>query len=271
MDNYIDQYLKYISGVLRFSKCTIKAYSTRLYSFSDFLDNKEPAKLSIDDIQSYSQFLSDKYPAITHRHYLVALKSFLKYLNKQNITTIRNEQIELPKVPDRHIDFMQPDEIKQFISSCDLPRDKAIISLLSESGLRVSELANLQSSQINFQTKKINIIGKGGKARIAFFGKNTISYLQPIVKMPYIFGGKEPISTRTVQKIIKKTSRKIGWLDKNITPHTFRHSFASNLLNNGLDIRAVQEMLGHKSISTTQIYTHFTNGQLQHLYQKHLA
>jgi len=269
MKKDIDNFIAYLSGVLRSSPLTAKAYGIRLSAFSGWCGDKELKLITEKDLMDYTQYLANKYQSITQRHYLVALKSFLKYQNKHCQEIIGSEAVVLPKMADKYISFLDPQEIGRLFNSCDTDRDRAVISLLYDTGLRVSEMTNIRTEKIDFADKKITIIGKRGKARLVFFTDRTKDLLLRIASSPFLFGGQNPTTPRTIQKIIKKAAAKIGVPFKQITPHTLRHSFATNLMNTGLDIRAVQEMLGHTSILTTQRYTHFTDGQLQHLYQQH--
>ena len=276
MKQYIDQYIEHLTLNRRFSANTIHSYKIRLKKFNETV-KKKPQELTEEDIEKYSRSLAQHYPASTQRDYLICAKNFLKFLGKKKIITELIYEIEMPKVPERPLIFLTPEEVSAFIDGCKTLRNIAIISLLYDTGLRISELTNLKRNQIDFNNGKVIITnGKGGKIRLAFITSDTKERLTAYLKTrhdnsPYLFINKNSKTKLTIQGVecfIKITADYIGQ-DKNITPHTFRHSFATNLLENGLDIRIVQELLGHKSITSTQIYTHITNQKLQQYHHQY--
>lgn len=249
----------------------------------------------------------------TQNYHLIALRSFLKYLARQDITSLAPERIELADTPDKEITFLDPEEVLRLLQAPKPTtlmgaRDFAILALLFSTGLRVAELTALDRDQINLKTDEITVIGKGGKARLVFLSEDARNALANYVKRrkdrdPALFvrHGKRAanlsrapkkrigedqmaegdytlriegkatselrLTPRSVQRIVKKHALKAG-ITKDVHPHTLRHSFATDLLGNGADIRSVQQLLGHSSITTTQIYTHVTNKQLRDIHKK---
>lgn len=222
----------------------------------------------------------------TQNYYLIALRSFLKYLRKQGITSLSPERIELAKVPERHIDLISPVELDRLIGGADAVderglRDRAILELLFSTGLRVSELCSL-NTDLDISRDSFPIRGKGEKVRVVFLSdtaKNAIrAYLKKrtdleealFVNVPLKRGStaaRSRLTPRSIEMLMKTYAAKAG-ITKKVTPHVLRHSFATDLLNNGADIRSVQQLLGHASISTTQIYTHVTDTHLQEVHKK---
>jgi site-specific recombinase XerD len=220
----------------------------------------------------------------TQNYYMIALRVFLKYLTKRGITAMPRDQIELAKTPERTLDLISPEELTRLLNSPngnDLKdlRDKAILELLFSTGLRVSELCSL-TNDFDFKRDEISIRGKGGKVRVVFISdeaKNAVKkYLDARKDMnDALFiqitdetkKDVKPLTRRSIERIVKQHAIKAG-ITKKVTPHVIRHSFATDLLNNGADIRSVQVMLGHSNISTTQIYTHVTDKQLREIHKK---
>ncbi len=226
---------------------------------------------------------------ITQNYHVIALRNFLKYLAKQDIKTLSAEKIEVGKNPSQIVEFLEPEELDRLLNSAsgeDLKslRDRSILELLFSAGLRVSELVNINRDQINLKKQEFSVRGKGGKVRIVFVSdtaKNALEkYLDKRTDIdPALFarlpknakkspdGGNLRITPRSIQRIVKNYATKAG-IVKDVHPHTLRHSFATDLLAGGADIRSVQAMLGHSSITTTQIYTHVTNQQLKEVHKK---
>jgi site-specific recombinase XerD len=223
----------------------------------------------------------------TQNYYLIALRAFLKFLRKRGIDSLSPERIELAKLPERHIDLISGVELERLLSAADgndekSLRDKAILEVLFSTGLRVSELCAL-NSDIDLSRDDFSIRGKGDKVRVVFISdaaKTAIrAYLKArkdmeealFVNMPTI--GKDSKTTpsrltpRSVERIMKIYAAKAG-ITKKVTPHVLRHSFATDLLSNGADLRSVQALLGHASINTTQIYTHVTDAHLREVHKR---
>ena len=228
---------------------------------------------------------------MTQNYHLIALRSFLKYLLKRDIAVVAPEKIDLPKAESRSIKFLEREQVDRLLNMPEISdkeglRDKAILELLFSTGLRVSELTHLNRDTINFDRKEFGVIGKGRRARVVFLSDSAAEWLKRYIDsreddVPALFirySGKKPdagqnaneamrLTPRSVQRLVEKYVKKAR-LPIKITPHGLRHSFATDLLSGGADLRAIQEMLGHKNVSTTQIYTHITNPQLKEIYNK---
>lgn len=295
MKKLIQEFLEYLEIERGRSINTIENYHFYLNRFADFAKVKSPSQISLDTIRHYRLWLNrevDKrgntLKKSTQNYHLIALRSFLKYLAKRDIKSLAPEKIELAKMPERQVDFLEGDDLERLLES---PlktkeakiiqlRDKAILEMLFSTGLRVSELSKLQIDQVNLNKDEFTIRGKGDKLRVVFLSNQTKYWVKQYLEerkdlSPSMFvrhdkakGREEPknLTPRSVQRLIKKYSKMAG-ITKIVTPHTLRHSFATDLLINGADIRSVQVMLGHSSITTTQIYTHITNQQLREVYK----
>ncbi|EKD49596.1 MAG: hypothetical protein ACD_63C00096G0003 [uncultured bacterium] len=316
MLNLITDFLEYCEIDLNRSEKTIQNYKHYLERFSSWMAVKSPSAITLPLIKKYRLKLNrykDKagkpLKKITQAYHVIALRSFLKYLAKQDIKTLASEKIELPKAESRIIQFLDEEELERLLKApmefleknesknkskeksslqktiC--VRDKAILELLFSTGLRVSELCNLNKKDINLKKNEFTVIGKGDKPRIVFLSDtakkalkqyldlrhdNFNALLIPCDKKTEGKTGKNTIQNqpritpRSIQRIIKKYSQLAG-ITKDITTHSLRHTFATDLLTNGADIRSVQAMLGHASITTTQIYTHITNQQLRDIHK----
>jgi len=226
----------------------------------------------------------------TQNYHLIALRSFLKYLSKNEIPSLPPEQVELARQVQRIVEFLEPDELERLLAQPTKDettlitlRDKAMLELLFSTGLRVSEAAALEITDVNLEKDEFTIRGKGDKPRLVFLSeraKNAIKvYLEKrkdlsehmFVAHDRAKGGRDEVGSltpRSVQRIVDRYTRLAG-ITKHVTPHTMRHTFATDLLMSGADIRAVQSLLGHESITTTQIYTHVTNKHLRDIHKKH--
>ena len=234
----------------------------------------------------------------TQNYHLIALRAFLRFLAKRNIRSLSPEHIELAKTGERHLDLITPEELRSLLDapnssngnssaesdgkneSLQALRDKAILELLFSTGLRVSELCSL-TRDINLNTDSFPIRGKGDKVRVVFISddaKNALKkYLAKRVDVDDALfirlnkeksrGGDLSLNKRSIERIVKQNAIKAG-ISKKVTPHVIRHSFATDLLSNGADLRSVQMLLGHANISTTQIYTHVTDTQLRDVHKK---
>jgi len=300
IDHRVDEFLEYLTIEKNCSKSTIRNYKHYLTRFSSWLKENSPHQklcdLDIKTVKRYRLFLSrylDKkgvpLKKITQLYHLISLRSFLKFLSKNDIKTLTAEKIELPKVQTQSLKFLNLEQIERLLNAPSISklsglRDKAILETLFSTGLRVSELVRLNREQINFKRKEFGVIGKGGRARVVFLSEKAVRWLKEYLgkrkddwKPLFVrFSGKVDesnqgekmrLSVRSVQRIVKKYARRAK-LPIKITPHGLRHSFATDLLSRGADIRSVQEMLGHKNINTTQIYTHVTNAQLREVHEK---
>ena len=300
--DYVDQFLEYLEVEKNVSKLTVRNYKHYLRRFMRFGASQSPplsniASINQDVIRKYRLFLSRyvdedgiSLKRITQNYHLIALRAFLRYLIKRDVAALSPDKIDLAKAESRSLKFLERDQVERLLNMPDISddaglRDKAIMEMLFSTGLRVSELARLNRDSINFERKEFGVIGKGGRARVVFLSDKSSMWVQRYiakrgdhVKPLFIrYGGKKEITgsdesyrltVRSIQRIVEKYVKKAR-LPIKITPHGLRHSFATDLLSGGADIRAIQEMLGHKNISTTQIYTHVTNPHLKEIHQKY--
>jgi site-specific recombinase XerD len=300
----ISQFLDYCEIDKNLSPRTIKMYAYYLNFFYKWIINEFSKKdidvetINEETIRYFRLYLSRNYrnpfkgdlKRQTQNYFLVALRSFFRYLVKNKITAFSPEMIELGKRDDRTVKFLNEDELKRLFEAVSgndeaTLRDKAILEVLFSTGLRVSELAALNKESVNLKSGEFGVIGKGGKARVVFLSTRAIEALTAYIakrKDPYSplflrYSGPTPddeltdeklrLSVRSIQRMINKYRKKANILFK-IGPHVLRHSYATDLLSHGADLRSVQEMLGHKNIGTTQIYTHVTNLRLKEIHEK---
>ena len=295
----IDQFLEYLEIEKNCSKLTLRDYKHYLEVFSNWYSSTQPGKtvenLDLPTIRKYRVFLANRTNIrgetlirVTQNYYVIALRSFLRFLIKNDFKTLEPSKIDLPKTESRSLKFLDKDQVDRLVMAADTSkddglRDRAILELLFSTGLRVSELVKLNHDQINFERREFGVIGKGGRARIVFISdraaSTTKAYLnkrKDVFKPLFIrYSGKVieddggermRLTARSVERLVKKYVR-ITRIPVDATVHTLRHSFATDLLTNGADLRSVQEMLGHKNIATTQIYTHITNPQLRNVHK----
>jgi len=240
-------------------------------------------------LNRYKNNADDDLATITQSYHLIALRGFLTYLGRRDIATLSADKIILPKVSRKQVTFLHYDEVERMIEAVDVGseaglRDRAIIELLFSSGLRVSELINLNRDHVNTKRREFMVRGKGQKDRPVFISEAAASWVNRYLdaredNLPPLFisysknveqtntGDYRRLTARSVQRLVANYTRLAG-ITKHVSPHTMRHSFATDLLMNGADIRSVQSMLGHSSISTTQVYTHVTDQHLREVYEK---
>lgn len=289
-------FLEYLELERNVSQKTIENYNHYLVRFLDFAGEISPKDIDLNLIKKYRLHLSRwKDPETekplkrkTQNYFMIALRAFLKYLTRMDIQTLAPEKVELGEIEDSPLKVLENKDLEQLLAAPDVNtldglRDRAILESLFSTGLRVSELAALNIDSINFERREFPILGKGGKERIVFLSQGAADTLQKYLDMrkdPYkpLFirfqGRQDPaddgenmrLTTRSIERIVEKYVKQVG-LTVKATPHTLRHSFATDLLVNGADIRSVQEMLGHSNIATTQIYTHITNKQLRDVHE----
>lgn len=286
---HLDEFIDYLDYELNYSDKTINSYEENIKSFLEHLQNKKKNYLKVnkDDIREFLRKLDqEKYSNSSISQTLSSLRTYYKYLLKENVIEHNPfKSIRNPKLPKRLPNFLSNLQIEDLINIYDFSnptniRNHLIIELLYSTGIRVSELVNLKISDINFNDNSIRILGKGNKERIVLFGEYAQEALNIYLKearntfikrgqndylLLNCFGNK--LTTRTIENIVKECNSKLA-LKNNVTPHTIRHTFATDLLNNGADIKSVQELLGHSSLSTTQVYTHLTNDRLKSVYLK---
>jgi len=304
VSDLIEDFLEHLEIERGRSAKTIENYRLYLERFLDIaleITGKDELKASDIDkelLRKYRLKLnrygsangSDDLKAITQAYHLIALRGFLKYLTKRDIKSLDPSLVELPKVVRKQVTFLHFDEVEEMLDQIDLStesglRDRAIIELLYSGGLRVSELVNLNRDSINLAKKEFMVRGKGSKDRPIFISdacaERLADYLDARTdSLPALFlnnsrntqavdtsGDYRRITARSIERIVEKYARMAG-ITKHVSPHTLRHSFATDLLMNGADIRAVQSLLGHADISTTQIYTHVTDAHLKEVHKK---
>jgi integrase/recombinase XerD len=244
-----------------FSPMTVRNYSFFVDKFLKF-SNKSEESLTQDDAKLYLSSLIEEKSRNTLMLAAASLRFFYQEVLKRSFTDIK-----MPKKQNTLPEVLTKDEVKILINSTDNRKSELMLSLLYSTGLRVSELVNLKKENLNFNenfgwVRK----GKGSKDRIFTFSENLReqlkSYLEGKENHIYLFSKDKPLTPRNIQKIIKKTKERAG-INKKVTPHTLRHSFATHLLEQGTDIRLIQSLLGHSSLSTTQVYTHVSSDQLR--------
>lgn len=280
------------------SKKTIENYNHYLRRFSDFTKGTLPVeKINHTLVQRYRLHLhnlqnknGDQIDIKTQQYHLIALRAFLKYLAKNDIPTMASEKIELPKVPQRQVEALSREELSDLFNVIDPTkrnglRDLAMLHMLYSTGLRVSELSNLNRDQVNIKKSEFQVRGKGRKLRIVFLSSEAGEHLERYLdsrndnwkplfvsnsnrsKSDIGEGENRRMQSQAIERIVRNLALQAG-IVKKVTPHVLRHTFATELLRNGADIRSVQEMLGHASITTTQIYTHITNKRLKEVHEK---
>ena len=282
------------------SRLTIRNYSHYLKRFNNWFKEQgasDLTQLDQDLLRAYRVYLArysdDQGRTLskkTQSYHVIALRSWFKYLVKNDFEVLHPEKIDLPKGESTPMSFVSIEEIERLLSQPELTsqtglRDRAILEVLFSTGLRVSELVKLNRDQINLKRREFGVIGKGRRPRVVFLSERAVDWLerwlasrediwQPVfVRMsgkkvhPAFDGEAMRLSTRSVQRLVDKYARK-AHLTVKLSPHGIRHSFATDLLINGANLRDVQEILGHKNIATTQIYTHVTKSQLKKVYDK---
>ncbi|MHB1769597.1 MAG: site-specific tyrosine recombinase/integron integrase [Minisyncoccota bacterium] len=285
------QFLEYIEIERGRAVKTIENYDHYLTRYFMQAGIKKVSDISEQNIREFRQWLN-RQPGTdngsmkrrTQNYYMIALRAFLKFLRKRDIECLSPERIELAKLPERELDLITPAELERLLQSApgteerDL-RDAAILEMLFSTGLRVSELCALDND-LDLTQDSFSVRGKGEKVRVVFLSgpaKNAVAaYLKARKDMAEALFVNISVGThipsrltpRSVERIIKRRAAKAG-ITKKVTPHVLRHSFATDLLNNGADIRSVQQLLGHASINTTQIYTHITDTHLHEIHKKY--
>ncbi len=293
------RFLEHLEIELDRSPRTIEGYERSLEKFFSMAGIRKPEDITLERIRQYRIRLNretnergEPLRKTTQTYHVVVLRSFLKYLAKEDVTTVPAAKIEVGKTPTRQVDFLELEEVERLLSAASgtslrALRDRAILELFFSAGLRVSELTSLDREHINLKKGEFSVRGKGSKLRVVFLSDDArdaiARYLEKrrdmdpalFIAIPIAKNGftKERASTdlrltqRSVQRMVKHYAAKAG-IVKDVHPHTLRHSFATDLLQNGADIRSVQSMLGHASITTTQIYTHVTNEHLREIHEE---
>lgn len=290
MKKEIQNFLEHLKVELNYSEHTINSYEIELTKYQNFLESKniQYLKITKDEVREYLKYLDEmQYKNRSIAKNISSIRSFYRYLvskekiEKNIFASIRNPKLE-KKLPnyvsvidmEKILDFPNQENYQKTIYTT---RDLLIIELLYDTGCRATELANIKIKDINESEKSIKVLGKGSKERVVFFGEYALDTLHAYLQerelildgkqSSYLFVSKESgsLTTRRIAQIIDSVMKTVA-IKNNVTPHTLRHTFATHLLNNGADLRSVQELLGHSSLSTTQIYTHVSNERLRQVY-----
>lgn len=291
------QYLEHLEIEKNRSQKTLENYGRYLDRFLRFVKISSPSQITEDAIRQYRLHLNrlkdpngNTLKKVTQNYHIIALRNFLKYLAKRDIKSVSAEKVELGKQEQREVTFLEPEELDRLLNSpegngLDALRDRALLATLFSTGMRVSELCSLDRDKIDINRGEVTVRGKGSKLRLVFLSDDAKEALKQylnkrsdvdealfIRKGSGPFNRKGPLSLRltprSIQRIVEKYAIKSGIVGKNVTPHSLRHSMATDLLRNGADIRSVQAILGHASVTTTQIYTHVTDKQLREVHQR---
>lgn len=303
LEKLINRYLSYIEVEKNYSPYTIEKYKHYLETFQKWFQKHYQQeyiqRLTSEIVMSYRVFLSHHendqgrtMSISTQSYYIIGLRAFLRYLARKGIKSLAPEKIDLPKTESRSLRFLSREQMGRLLEMPNLQkveglRDRAILEVLFSTGLRVSEMAKLDRDKIDLKQREFGIIGKGRRPRVVFLTERAAIWLERYMKSrddankplwirlsgkkadPTSASEKMRLTVRTIQRIVEKY-RLMAGLSVKVSPHVLRHSFATSLLQNGADLRSVQEMLGHKNVSTTQIYTHVTNPQLKQIHDKFL-
>jgi site-specific recombinase XerD len=295
-DDAVGQFLEYMELEQNRSQKTIQNYSHYLTRLSDFAGDIKLADIDAELIRKWRLWLnrlgtntSDELSKITQNYHLIALRSFLRYCAKKEWPALAPDKIELARTTRPQVTFLTPEELERLAAQPKITalvgvRDRAIIELLFSSGLRVSELVGLDRDHINLKRREFMVRGKGQKDRPIFISPEAADWIKKYLDMRQdnvkplfirysgskkvdLSGNYHRLTARSVQRMVARYARLAG-ITKHVSPHTLRHSFATDLLMNGADLRSVQAMLGHSNIATTQIYTHVTDPHLKEVHNK---
>ncbi len=291
------QFLEYLEIERGRSVKTVENYDRYLERFFAFAKVKNPSDLTEEQIREFRLHLNrqpgtklggrvEPMKRRTQNYYLIALRAFLKFMRKRGIEALSPERIELAKVPERSIDLISPQELKRLMAAPDGKtieglRDRAILELFFSTGLRISELCALSIDDVDLTREEFSVRGKGDKVRVVFLSDAAKDALRGYLSKrkdldDALFarygrkandGGELRLAPRAVQRLLKRYAAAAG-ITRKVTPHVIRHSFATDLLSNGADLRSVQALLGHAHIGTTQVYTHVTDKHLREVHQK---
>ena len=286
MNQDIVAFLRYIEVEKGYSKETVKGYERDLLLFHSFLKQENISHLKKVDYSILRMYLMSlyekKYSKKTISRVISSLRSFFKYLVRENkLDSDPCVLLSNPKLDKRLPNYVNYEELDQLMNSVDTStplgkRDALILEMLYSTGIRVSELVHIKLSDVSHG--EIRVVGKGNKERIVYYGKvcekKLIDYAKngrgklvkdPSVQFLFLNKNGKPLSVRGVELIFEQVVRKSG-LKIHVTPHTFRHTYATHMLNEGADLKSVQELLGHENLSTTQVYTHVSNAHLREVY-----
>lgn len=301
LSDLIMDFTEYIEVEKGRSMRTAENYHLHMDRLVEFAGDIPVDKITDELVRKYRLWLNRyvdnqgrELSLITQGYHLIALRSFLKYCGQRDIPTLDADRISLPKVAKKQVSFLLADEVARLFNAIDMDdpnglRDRAILELLFSGGMRVSELCNLNRDQVNLERREFTIRGKGNKDRPIFISPTAADAIEQYLcsrsdnLKPLFLNNSRNVhkdvdegvdasearrlAPRSVQRIVTKYARLAG-ITKHVTPHTLRHSFATDLLMNGADLRSVQSMLGHSNIATTQIYTHVTDPHLKEVHDK---
>lgn len=289
-------FLEYLEIEQNRSQKTIANYDHYLTRLIDYAGDIKVSDINSELVRKWRLWLnrlgtntSEELQKTTQNYHLIALRSFLKFCTKRDIVALPPEKIELAKTTRKQVTFLTQEEVERLFKVCDISkiaglRDRAILELLFSSGLRVSELVALDKDHINLKRREFMVRGKGQKDRPIFISPNAAEWVQQYLdkrkdnvkplfvrysgqKKVDLSGNYHRLTARSIQRMVAKNALLAG-ITKHVSPHTLRHSFATDLLMNGADLRSVQAMLGHSNIATTQIYTHVTDPHLKEVHSK---
>lgn len=289
----LEDFKSYIIAEKNFSEHTAKAYCSDILSFLVWMDDECCEDVNFSKIRDYIHFIQKfNYKKTTVARKIASLRTFYKYLyREQKIDSNPAMNLNNPKRPKSLPKFLTPDEVEQILNNTKIEtpagyRNRTILELLWATGMRISELSGLNFGDLNLEHNEIRVFGKGSKERIILVTDRAKNYLERYIESAralipkgfpvpsqdenspvFINNTGYRLQTRTVRNVINEVVEKIN-LPKHVTPHVFRHSFATHLIENGADLRVVQELLGHASISNTQIYTHVSTQHLKEVYNQ---
>ena len=290
---YLKHFLIYLEVEKNFSKHTIRAYNSDILSFLLWLDTTQIEETNHTKLKEYLIFIQRfNYTKTTLARKIAAIRTFYRFLYREKIIDVNPaNSVHAPKKNKSLPKFLSNTEIEQILNNIKIEtpagyRNRVILELLYATGMRISELSNLNFENLNLEENEITVMGKGAKERIVLVSTRAKEFLQKYinnVRFMIVEDGQPPEQTENSPVFINKTGYRLQpqsvraaindivkkiELPKKVTPHVFRHSFATKLLENGADLRVVQELLGHASISNTQIYTHISTERLKEVYNK---
>jgi site-specific recombinase XerD len=298
LERRLKEFLEYLEITKNRASQTLRNYGFYLRRFFSVMELTRPDEISLSTIKRYRLLLNRwrneengrALSKTTQNYHLIALRAFLKYLAKEDIPCLPPEKVELPRLPERQVDFLEGDDLENLLTApnrMNAPeiikrRDVALLETLFSTGMRVSEIASLRRDRINLEKEELTIRGKGNKVRLVFLSADARARIGEYLKArtdnsPFVFvrhdrAGKhvvtevgKPLTPRSIQRLLSRYA-KLSGITKHVSPHTLRHSYATDLLMNGADLRSVQALLGHSSVVTTQIYTHITNKHLKEVH-----
>ncbi|MEO5928144.1 MAG: site-specific tyrosine recombinase/integron integrase [Patescibacteria group bacterium] len=296
ISTYLRPFLEYLEIEKGRSSLTVRNYEFYLNRFITWAKDPMADTIDFELVRQYRLYLNrledpqrGPLKKSTQNYHLIAFRSFLKYLARHDVQTMAPEKIELAKQGSREPSFLDATDLERLLAAPEASdgskilkaRDRAILELFFSTGMRVSELANLKKDQINLDREEFSVRGKGDKVRVVFLSHQSRHFLKDYLdqredESPFMFirhdraksnvDAPSAITPRSIERLVTHYATAAG-IPKKVSPHTLRHSFATDLLMNGADIRSVQAMLGHSSITTTQVYTHVTNQQLKEVHQ----